>query len=121
MKKIVYAGLCLLFMGIGLIGVVLPILPTTPFLLLASYFGVRSSQKFESWFVQTKLYKESLEPFLETRSMQKKTKFSVLVFASSMMALAFIFSNNVVARIAIVFIVIVKYCYFYFYIETVKP
>ena len=71
-KKIVrgfYVVLGLLFTMIGAIGVVLPVLPTTPFLLLAAFFFARGSKRFHEWLIQSKLYKKHLHSFVETKSM----------------------------------------------------
>lgn len=43
---------------LGTIGVILPILPTTPFLLLSAFLFSKSSDKFHQYLIQTKLYQK---------------------------------------------------------------
>ena len=59
--RILFICLGFIFVGIGAVGIVVPILPTTPFLLLASFFFAKGSKKFHDWFMSTKLYKKHLE------------------------------------------------------------
>lgn len=108
-----------LSMGIGAVGVVLPVLPTTPFLLLASFCLAKGSERFHKWFTGTKLYKRHLESFVQNRSMTLKTKFSLLIPASCMLILAFLAMQNVYGRVFIVFLIIFKYVYFFTKIRTV--
>lgn len=61
--KIIYVILGFVSMGLGIAGSFLPGLPTVPFLLLASFFFARDSEKFHRWFTQTKIYKNYLEDF----------------------------------------------------------
>ena len=72
--KYVNAGLGLLFFGLGALGAFLPVLPTTPFLLLASFFFLRSSTKLNDWFVSTALYKKYLSNYAEKREMTLRSK-----------------------------------------------
>ena len=53
MKRIVYIISGLLSVGLGALGVVVPGLPTTPFLLLASWLLYRSSPKLQEWLLQS--------------------------------------------------------------------
>lgn len=107
-------------MVLGAIGVVLPVLPTTPFLLLASFCFAKGSDRFHKWFIGTKLYKKHLEIFVTSRSMTLKTKLCILLPASAMLILAMLAMSNIYGRVFIVFLIIFKYIYFFTRIETVK-
>ena len=49
------------FFGLGALGAVVPVLPTTPFLLVAAFCFARSSDRLNAWFRSTRLYREVLE------------------------------------------------------------
>ncbi|WP_204112588.1 YbaN family protein [Shimia biformata] len=49
--RIVWLVLGLLSVGLALIGIVLPLLPTVPFLLLATFFFARSSERLHYWLL----------------------------------------------------------------------
>ena len=117
--RIVWLLFGFLAMGIGAVGVVLPVLPTTPFLLLASFCLAKGSERFHRWFTGTKLYKKHLESFVENRSMTLKTKFSLLIPASCMLLLAFLAMQNVDGRAFILFLILFKYVYFFTKIRTI--
>ena len=127
MKNIIKSPIKLLWLMIGIvsmvlgaIGVVLPVLPTTPFLLLASFCFAKGSDRFHKWFIGTKLYKKHLESFFTSRSMTLKTKLCILLPASAMLILAMLAMSNIYGRVFIVFLIIFKYIYFFTRIETVE-
>ena len=118
--KILYIGLAFIFLGLGVLGVMLPVLPTTPFLLLASYFFAKGSERFHKWFISTKLYKNHLEDFIRTRAMTLKKKLSILFPVSTMLIITSILIDNIYVRIGIFLIIILKYYYFFAHIRTIK-
>lgn len=109
-----------LSLAIGSIGVVLPVLPTTPFLLVASFSFAKGSDRFHRWFTGTKLYKKHLEDFVADRAMTLKTKFGILLPASAMLIIAMLLVPSIHFRIFIVFLIIFKYVYFFTKIKTIK-
>ena len=117
--RIMWLILGFLAMGIGAVGVILPVLPTTPFLLLASFCLARGSERFHRWFTGIKLYRRHLESFVRNRAMTLQTKFSLLIPASCMLILAFLAMSNVYGRVFIIFLIFFKYIYFFTKIRTV--
>ena len=119
--KIIYVILGFISMGLGIAGSFLPGLPTVPFLLLASFFFARGSERFHGWFTQTRIYKNYLENFEKNRSMTLKAKIGLLCLSSTMIAFPIFLLKNNYLRLALILIVIFKYYYFIFRIKTLKP
>jgi len=116
--KILYLILGFISFGLGALGVVLPILPTTPFLLFSAYCFTKGSKKVNAWFISTKLYQRHLDSFVNNRSMTLKTKLFILIPVTVMLTGAFFMMSNIYGRIAIILLLVFKYFYFIFKIKT---
>ena len=108
-----------LFFALGMVGVVLPILPTTPFILVAAFCFARSSDRLNSWFKGTKVYKMVLEGYMTKRSMTLRAKLTILVPVTALLAVGFAMMSSVPVGRAIVAIVWVGHIvYFGFIVKT---
>ncbi|WHZ03862.1 YbaN family protein [Neobacillus sp. YX16] len=116
--KLLYIIIGFIALGLGVLGLILPVVPTTPLLLLASYCFVKGSERFEIWFKGTTLYKRHLETFVKERSMTLKQKLTILLFADVMIAIPFFILDSLMVRVMLVLIVIYKYYYFIYKIKT---
>ena len=119
-KKIIFVIVGFISLLLGIIGTVLPILPTVPFLLLTSYCFARGSNKFEVWFKSSKIYKKYLEDFILNKSMTLKQKIYISTFADIMIAFPLVILNNLYIKLFLIIVIIFKYYYFIFKIKTIK-
>ena len=111
----------LLFFGLGLVGTVLPFLPTTPFILLAAICFARSSDRLNNWFASTALYRNVFEGYVTQRSMTLRAKLSILVPVTILLTIGFVLMQNVlVGRIALGVIWVAHVVYFGFVVKTVR-
>ena len=115
--KYIFIVIGILSTILGGIGVVLPVLPTVPFLLVASFCFAKGSDRFNNWFKSTGLYKNNLESFERNKSMTKKTKWKILLFV--MLLFVFFRYNVLPMRIFIAVLIAFKYYYFLVVIKTV--
>lgn len=120
-KKYFYITLGFLALGIGLIGVILPILPTTPFLLVTSFCFARGSERFHTWFTNSNIYKKHLESFVKERAMTLKQKVVLLSFVNFTLAFPLILVDVLPMRITIIVLIIIKLYYFTFKVRTISP
>ena len=118
--KFIWITIGFVTMAIGGLGVVLPVLPTTPFLLVSSFCFAKGSKRFHNWFTGTQLYKKHLDSFVKDRSMTLKTKWCILLPASFMLIIAMIMMQNIYGRIFILILIGFKYIYFFTKIQTKK-
>lgn len=113
-------------LGLGIIGIPLPVLPTTPFLLVSAVCFAKGSARLDRWFKNTKIYKNHLESFVTNKAMTLRTKLSCLIPASIMLIFAFIgMSHNDctgtrIGRICVILVLVFKYVYFFTRIRTIS-
>lgn len=120
-KKLLLVILGCICMGLGAVGVVLPILPTVPFLLLAAFCFARSSQSLHNWFTGTKLYKNNLESYVKGEGMTRKTKIRIMATVTLLMAVGFIMMDQVpVGRAILSCVWVLHILYFTLKVKTIK-
>ncbi|AMC00328.1 YbaN family protein [Aerococcus viridans] len=78
----------LLSVVLGSVGVILPVLPTTPFLLLAGWFFTRSSPRFKSWLESTRLYERYVGEFKRQGGISRRKKVHILMTTYLVMGLS---------------------------------
>ena len=78
MKNIVVKYLLIflgfLSLGLGVLGIFLPLLPTTPFLLLSAILFANSSQKINNWLLNHRIFGEYIRSFLKDKSIPLRVK-----------------------------------------------
>lgn len=119
--KVVWIVLGFLSLGIGAVGAVLPFLPTFPFLLLTLFCFAKSSRRLHTWFMGTKLYKNNLESYVQSRSMTAKTKVRIMITVTVIMDFGFAMMGRVLAARAVLAVVwLFHVIYFLFAVKTIK-
>jgi uncharacterized membrane protein YbaN (DUF454 family) len=77
-RVVLKIGACI-FIGLGVIGAFLPLLPTTPFLILATLLSYNSSPKIRQWLLDHPVFGETIQNYIENRSITIPALRSALV------------------------------------------
>lgn len=119
MKRIIN-GICIalafICVGLGAIGIVLPILPTTPLFIAAACLFAKGSKKFHVWFLNTKLYKTYIESAVKNGTMERKAKRKMMITLTIVFGIGIFFSPMIAKGI----IFLVATIHFYVLIFRIK-
>ena len=92
-----------LALGLGLLGVVLPGLPTTPFVLLAAACYAKASPRLHAWLLNHRLLGPMLRDWEQHRSLTRRTKTVAVVSMTLMVSLSiWSFRGRLIAQLALV-------------------
>jgi len=92
-KRLIFLG-GFISLSLGIIGIVIPILPTTPFLLLASAAFAKSSEKFHKWLLNNRVLGAYIRNYKEGKGMPLKIKVITLLLLWITISISILFLMN---------------------------
>jgi hypothetical protein len=106
-KRRLLIGAGTLCTGLGIIGIFIPLLPTTPFLLLAAACYMRSSERFYQWLINNRIFGAYVRNYIEGRGMPIRIKIFTILLLWLTIGLSITFGvQNIVIRIVLICIAI---------------
>lgn len=113
-KKQLFIIVGLICVALGSIGVVVPLLPTTPFLLLALYLFMRSSDKMYKWVMNNKVLAPYVISYFSSGGIPRKIVFrSILILWITILISIIIFAQNVYIRVILVIVAVLVSIHIY--------
>ena len=103
-KRALFFSLGVVLVGIGAVGVALPVLPTTPFIIAAAACFAKSSKRAEKWVSNNRYFGSYIENYKNKQGIPTDVKRNSLVFLWVMLIISSVFINNV-AMYIVLFIV----------------
>ena len=91
-------------LGAGVIGVFLPLLPTTPFILLSAWLFARSSAKYHRWLRSNKYFGKTIRAWEKGQGLTVKEKWRMIITATVFIGISFYICTNIVGRIVLVLV-----------------
>ena len=106
MKKKIYFIIGIISVLLGSIGIFLPLLPTTPFLLLAAYCFSKSSEKFHKALLENKIFGQYIRDYQEKKGITLKNKIIAISVLIASISFSILKISNLHLRIFLCIILI---------------
>ena len=109
------------FVVLGAFGVILPGLPTTPFLILAAACYIRSSQKLYDWLIANKTFGPYLKDYREGKGIPKRAKKIALIMMTIFVGYAVLFAlDDLVVRVVVLILGLIGFFYVAYRVPSAK-
>ena len=92
------------FLMIGLIGIVIPLLPTTPFLLLAAACYLRGSRRMYNWLLENRIFGKYLKDYYEKKGVPMRVKIGSVIFLWCTIGLSIMIIGDLIIGIVLVIV-----------------
>ena len=89
--KYLYIILGSISLALGFLGIFLPLLPTTPFLLLTAFLYAKGSKKFHTWLLNNKWFGQYIKDYQSHKGIPQRIKFKALFLLWTTMIISGIF------------------------------
>ncbi|MDH3309671.1 MAG: YbaN family protein [Gammaproteobacteria bacterium] len=89
--RLVFFLLGLGFVALGVAGIFLPVLPTTPFMLLAAACFARSSERFYRWLLNHRVFGATVREWQQHRSIPRRTKWVAIITMATTLAVSVVY------------------------------
>lgn len=100
LKKVLLIIFGTIFLLLGIIGLLLPVMPTTPFLILAGICYINSSKRLYARLIKVRYFGPEIESYVERREVTRKFKICSLLFIIVPTTITqFFISNNWILRV----------------------
>ena len=121
LAKLMWISLGSLFVGLGAIGVIVPGLPTTPFLILAAACYIRSSQRLYDWLISNKRFGPYLKDYREGKGIPRKAKRVAVVMIVVFVSFSVVFGiEDLTLKIAVGLLGLIGLLYVLFKVPVAK-
>jgi uncharacterized membrane protein YbaN (DUF454 family) len=92
-----------LSLAVGIVGIAVPVLPTTPFLLLTAACYLRSSQRFYNWLMNSRFLGNYIRNYIEGKGIPRKVKLFIIILLWATISLSiWLVANTVVTIILLI-------------------
>ncbi len=120
LKKGIYFIVGIIALAAGVIGVFLPVLPTTPFILLSAWCFFRSSTKIYEWVISNEKFGPTIQNYQEGRGITPSTKIRAIVMMWLAISVSVYFFITNIYLIALMYTIAIGVSVYLYRLPTLK-
>jgi uncharacterized membrane protein YbaN (DUF454 family) len=106
LKRYLLIALGTLSLAIGIVGIFTPVLPTTPFLLLAAACYLRSSERFHRWLMNNRVFGSYIRNYTEGRGLPLKVKLFTIALLWVTIGISIWLVSNMIVTAVLLFVAV---------------